>query len=335
MKTLLVIAVLVVITWVVSRRAGARRDLSAPADGRRVRTVASVPEDQLGLSRVRAEMDSAGGRDYGRAPQSAELRKVDRRTTKDHVPPSPSGRAVRAWSPRTQQLEVAGEWYRAESLRALFASHAKVSESGAEIRLPAVLVPDPSNPHDKHAVAVFVDNLHVGYMERPDARKYHSAISELPGGELTVPSRQWLRGTTQDTWARVTLSLPAPPDIECPNPAQEDCVILPPGSTVQVAREEEHMEHLARLLNLYGSETVVAATLRPIIEKRPRSTVELMAIDIDGHQVGVLSTTQTSQLPTPCQEGGVARPEAHLPRLAARECAQSRRCSACAQDAGI
>jgi hypothetical protein len=77
-----------------------------------------------------------------------------------------------------------GEWYRAENLRKLFTRHAKVSETGAEIRLPAVLVPDAANPHDDKAVAVFVDGLHVGYMERPDAKKYHRHISDLPGGEL-------------------------------------------------------------------------------------------------------------------------------------------------------
>ncbi|MCW2766132.1 MAG: hypothetical protein JWO11_2091 [Nocardioides sp.] len=59
-----------------------------------------------------------------------------------------------------------------------------------------MLVADPSNPYDKRAVAVFVDDLHVGYME--------------------------------------------------------------PGSTVQVTREEEHMEHLATLLSQFGSEMVVA-----------------------------------------------------------------------------
>lgn len=233
-------------------------------------------------------------RDYGRAAQSADLRKVEAKPTKDHVPPSPSGRASEAWSPRTQPLEVAGEWYRAANLRALFSRHAKVSEYGAEIRLPAVLVPDPSNPYDRHAVAVFVDGLHVGYLARPDARLYHQAIAGLPGGELTVASRQWLRATTTDTWARVTLSLPKPEHLECPNPATGKVVLLPPGSTVQVTREEEHMEHLAKLLSHFGSETVVAASLRPISEQRPRSTAELVAVDIDGLQIGVLSKTQTA-----------------------------------------
>ena len=54
------------------------------------------------------------------------------------------------------------------------------------------------------------------------------------------------------------------------------------------------MEHLAPLLRQFGSETVVAATLRSVAEQRPRSTVDLVAVDIDGAQVGVLSTTQTA-----------------------------------------
>ena len=54
------------------------------------------------------------------------------------------------------------------------------------------------------------------------------------------------------------------------------------------------MEHLAALLNRFGSETVLAASLRSVVEKRPRSSVEVVAVDIDGQQVGVLSPTQTA-----------------------------------------
>ena len=280
METVLGLALLVVVVWVFVK---VRR--------RRSKHTSAQP---LADSPLRAEIETAVRRDYAPGAQGGELRKVDRKSTKDHVPPSPSGRAAEAWSPRTQQLEVAGEWYRADNLRTLFARHAKVSDSGAEIRLAAVLVPDPFNPFDNRAVAVFVDGLHVGYMERADAADYHAAIVDLPGGELRVPSRQWLRGTSQDTWARVTLSLPKPEHLECPNPVNQNCVSLPPGSTVQVTREEEHMEHLARLLNRYGSEVVLAASLRSVAEQRSRSTAELVAVVIDGHQVGVLSTTQTA-----------------------------------------
>lgn len=54
------------------------------------------------------------------------------------------------------------------------------------------------------------------------------------------------------------------------------------------------MEHLAQLLRLYGSEMVVAASLRPVIEQRPRSAVDVVAVDIDGHQTGILSAAQTA-----------------------------------------
>lgn len=244
-------------------------------------------------SQLRADIDSSVLRDFGRSSVAPELRRVSGRGA-DHAPHPPVGGGEAAWSPRTQQLEVAGEWYRADDLRALFTRHSKVSDSGAELRLPATLVPDAANPHDPKAVAVFVDGLHVGYMERADAQKYHDAIAALPGGELEVTSRQWLRASVTDTWARVTLSLPLPEHLECPNPLGGDCVSIPPGSTVQVTKEEDHMEHLAGLLDRYGSDTVVGASLRSTTEQRPRSTVDLVAVDIDGKQVGVLSSTQTT-----------------------------------------
>lgn len=312
MEIVVGIAVIAIVIWLVARR----KDQSGPStsrSGAKARAASSDPPKQFSGSDLRREIDAALTRDYSAATQPGVLSKVERRLTEEHVPPSPASSSVEAWSPRTQQLEVAGEWYRAENLRSLFTRHATVSESGDEIHLPAVLVPDPSNPYDKRAVAVFVDGLHVGYMERPQARRYHAAISKLPGGELTVPSRQWLRGTDDDTWARVTLSLPDPAELQCPNPTKGEHIVLPPGSTDQVTKEEDHMEHLANLLKQYGTDRVLAATLRRITEQRPRSTVELVAVEIDCLPVGVLSKIQTANfLPL------VRRAEAEGARLVCR-----------------
>lgn len=295
MEILLGAALIALLIWAVAR---SRRSHIESTQGRRTASQSSSAPRGASLfemeSQFRAEIDTAVQRDFGLSSASPELRRVERKPSADHMPPAPAGRGKQAWSPRTQQLEVAGEWYRAANLRTLFARHAKVSESGSEIRLPAVLVPDAANPHDDKAVAVFVDGLHVGYMERPDAKKYHQRISKLPGGELAVTSRQWLRASTDDTWARVTLSLPLPEHLQCPNPFGPNCVSLPPGSTVQVTKEENYMEHLVGLLDRYGSDTVVAASLRSVTEERARSSVNLVAVDIDGQQVGVLSTTQTA-----------------------------------------
>lgn len=292
MEFVVVILLVVAVVWLLKRRS--RKRLPKPTGGPSPTATPSPEKLPTAELPLRADVETAIRRDYGTSSAASELRKVTTGRKQDHVPPSPNGRATEAWSPRTRQLEVAGEWYRAKNLRDLFTRHAEVSENGAEIRLPAVLVPDPTNPYDKNAVAVFVDGLHVGYMERSDASTHHLAIAKLPGGELIVPSRQWLRATSNDTWARVTLSLPKPEHLECPNPSQDKSVTLPPGSTVQVTKEEAHMEHLAPLLTRYGSETVVAASLRSATERRPRSLVDVVAVDIDGQQVGVLSPTQTA-----------------------------------------
>jgi collagen type III alpha len=293
MKYVLGIALVIVIIWLIARRHGQTGSSFEQRIDAGKMSWSGAPT-RAGASRMRAEIDSSVARDYGAGAHVGDLLRVERTPTAEHVPPSPAGLAVEAWSPRTQQLEVAGEWYRAANLRTLFTRHATLSESGDEIRRAAVLVPDPSNPYDKNAVAVFVDDLHVGYMERADARKYHQAISELPEGELVTHSRQWLRATDDDTWARVTLSPPDPDELQCPNPTSDAHVVLPPGATVQVTREEEHMDHLGALLKRYGTEKVVAARLRRVTEKRPRSTVELVVVEIDGQPVGVLSPTQTA-----------------------------------------
>lgn len=76
-----------------------------------------------------------------------------------------------------------------------------------------MLVPDPGNPYDRNAVAVFVRGLHVGYLERADAAQYHQPIAEVTrrrGGALLVSSQQWARGRLGDMGARVTLRLPPP-----------------------------------------------------------------------------------------------------------------------------
>ena len=294
MEIVLGVVVVVVLIWVATRGSASketklpRRATPTPARRR------SEPGAARLESQLRAEIEESVRRDYGHVTSPPELRRVQPKKSEDHLAARPSGTADEVWSPRTKQLEVAGEWYRAADLRKLFTRHAKVSESGTEIRLDAVLVPDPTNPYDEHAVAVFVDGLHVGYMERPDAAKYHRAIAALPCGEVTVSSRQWLRATADDTWARVTLSLPEPEHLTCPNPFASAAVSIPPGSTIQVTKEEEYMDHLVELLKRYGSETVVCASLRSVVEQRPRSTVELVAVDIDGGQVGVLSPTQTA-----------------------------------------
>lgn len=217
--------------------------------------------------------------------------------TTEHIPPRPTGEPREPWSPDTREFEVAGEWYRRDHLRELFSRAGALSPEGAELHHQAALVPDPTNPYDRRAVAVYVEGLHVGYLERSDAARYHEAIANswANGVQVTVRSRQWVRASGHELWARVTLWLPEPSEFAPANPIPADALLLPRGASVQVTKEEAHQDVLAPLLTR-ATRVPVAVTLHEITEQRPRSTAQVVEVRIDGKRVGVLTATQTSNL---------------------------------------
>lgn len=220
------------------------------------------------------------------------------------VPPVPQGAVVRAWA-KGRSTEVVGESFRPEAFIALLGREPGFRQhSGAEVRTEALLVPDPNNPHGKGAaVAVYVGNLHVGYLEQKTAEQYHSALRVVrdAGAVVAVPARVWASrpgGRTAHVNSRVPLSLPAPNGLT-PSNGLPDCefVIIPQGRYVQVTKEDEHMDVLARY-TLRGASTdnYVAATLRSVNEIMPRSSYRAVQVEIDGERIGVLSKGQSDKV---------------------------------------
>src|SRR5665811_2274272 len=68
-------------------------------------------------------------------------------------------------------LEVRGESYHQDELRFI------VENIGREV--PAILVPEPQNPHDSNAVAVWVAGLLVGHLPRELAPTFQPAAQRL------------------------------------------------------------------------------------------------------------------------------------------------------------
>jgi hypothetical protein len=99
------------------RRAQARGDSSA-VEGVRERGQSRLHHPAVCGVAVSRRDPAPVIRDYGRAAQVAHFGMTGKRS-KDHLPTPPSGRNVVVWSPRTQQPEVNGEWYRAENWRDL------------------------------------------------------------------------------------------------------------------------------------------------------------------------------------------------------------------------
>lgn len=209
-----------------------------------------------------------------------------------HDPPAPRDPPVEPWLQATKHLEVAGEFHRMDNIAHLFSGTRTDSPTGVELQEPAMLVPDPGNPYDRNAVAVFVRGFHVGYLERGDAAQYHQPIAEVTrrrGGTVLVSSRQWARGRPGDMGARVTLHLPAPYGFLPANELPSGAFVLPAGATVQVTQEDQHMDVLRGLLERFGHEVPLAATLHCITVERPRSTVKVVEVRVDDQRIGVLS----------------------------------------------
>ena len=85
-------------------------------------------------------------------------------------------------------LEVVGESHYQGALWRL----AGTEDRSERVRtsITALLVPEVDNPHDPHAVAVWVDGLKVGHLGRYDARLYRPGILALhlsEGCPVAVP----------------------------------------------------------------------------------------------------------------------------------------------------
>ena len=86
-------------------------------------------------------------------------------------------------SPRTTLLvggrlvNVAGESHYQEALREIAGSAASNREVAVDTE--ALLVPEPSNPHDPNAVMVRIDGKLVGYLPRDEAVAYRDTLRAL------------------------------------------------------------------------------------------------------------------------------------------------------------
>lgn len=225
----------------------------------------------------------------------------------EYRPPPPRGKPTPPWSQRLTGFQVAGEFHYPDAVKQLakrfIGGERGVMDGGKTTNVDAQLVPAAGNPYDSNAVAVYIDGLHVGYLERDDAAVYHWPIAQRTacGETVTVPSRQWFYlgyadGHLAGVMCQVTLRLPAPngfaPEIGLP---EDQHVVLPAGSTIQVTKEEEHMDTLAQHV-ASGVERPIAVTLHPTTEIRPRSSVDAVEVRLLGERVGVLTPTQTANV---------------------------------------
>lgn len=216
------------------------------------------------------------------------------------VPPLPLGRRVEPWV-RGLPMEVVGEAYRGDAIRRAYARAGhRLTPAGEEFTTRALLVPDPGNPYGHgRAVAVYVEDQHVGYLAQADADRYHPVLSGLrdDGDVVEVPARVWAREDGTRVRARVTITVPDPDGVPVP-PGLPDqpYAVIPTGQAVQVTREEHHMDVLADYAPGGTGERPVAAVLREVAEPRGRRTYQAVQVELDGRRVGVLTPGQSAKM---------------------------------------
>jgi hypothetical protein len=102
-------------------------------------------------------------------------------------------------------IEVEGESYRRAEVARIFTGIGR-PEGGVTMQR-ASLVPEPSNPHDRHAVKVIVRGEHVGYVPADQSQRVARACGALGRNSVAVvPARVWAKVDGGQWRARVTLS---------------------------------------------------------------------------------------------------------------------------------
>ena len=216
----------------------------------------------------------------------------DKAATKNSSP-------VEAWSHLTQDLDVVGESHYSNSFNKIFKGESIGQPDGVELFKPATLVRDAKNAHDSNAVAVYIDGLQVGFLERERAAEFRPALDALESGAhcLQVASRQWARQDKgEKIFASASVKVPPVGGIRPANSfPQAPYVVLPAGSAMQVGREDEHMNVLSPFLSS-TSECWLAVVLRLAEEVRARSTATFIEIVVDDEVVGILTSASSEKL---------------------------------------
>src|SRR5262249_29630366 len=94
---------------------------------------------------------------------------------RDVVAPQPrqtNGRQRSSQRPVASSVEVVGESFYLDALRAIVARDVASSDGRIRKDVQATLVPEPENPYDANAVAVYVSGRKVAHLARAEARRY-------------------------------------------------------------------------------------------------------------------------------------------------------------------
>jgi hypothetical protein len=114
------------------------------------------------------------------------------RSPPPHTAESPGEVDATIFKGRKRRVEIVGEIYHERELAQVAGPK---TPNGVSVLVDARLVPEPTNRHDRNAVAAVINGLTVGYLSREQAVNYHRAMMKRGfGGAPLVGFQARIRG---------------------------------------------------------------------------------------------------------------------------------------------
>lgn len=164
------------------------------------------------------------------------------------------------------------------------------------------LVPEPDNPYQPQAIAVYADDLKLGRLSPEDSAAYWGPITRVVASGYDAVTRMQLsavlRGVTGETRIESSgqLSLSAPGSLFPLNNAPTQATLLPQGASMKVLDEKDHSEYLHSILPPSGEGRVILSLENNQIKHADGRVVDSVDVLHDRKVVGRLSTQISEQL---------------------------------------
>lgn len=164
------------------------------------------------------------------------------------------------------------------------------------------LVPEPDNPYQPQAIAVYADDLKLGRLSPEDSAAYWGPITRVVASGYDAVTRMQLsavlRGVTGETHIESSgqLSLSAPGSLFPLNNAPTQATLLPQGASMKVLDEKDHSEYLHSILPPSGEGRVILSLENNQIKHADGRVVDSVDVLHDRKVVGRLSTQISEQL---------------------------------------
>ncbi len=147
-----------------------------------------------------AVVNAVRGNKRKRAP-AARTPRSRARLAPPVTPASAGHRVDVAYLPGRQQIPVVGLLYHEIAVRETLSAIADGKDADA------LLLPEPSNPHDAHAIAVYMSGGHVGYVPRDVAAVLQPALISKSASHGGMPGGCPALVSTADGKSRIVLTI--------------------------------------------------------------------------------------------------------------------------------